>query len=553
MKRAVILAPSVAHSPRRELALVLAGFSGLATLLTLPLALHPGSQSYEIASNFDAQFSVWNVAWVAHALLVDPLGVFNANIFYPHKWTLAYSETNLGAGALATPIYWATRNPYAAHNLVVVISFVMSASATYYLIRHLTGERRAAVVGAVCFAFCPHVLAHLAHIQLLMTAGLPLGLLAFHRLADRPTAPRGAVLGLVMAGQAYFCAYYAVFAMLLVGFAVLVTAGARRLWHSREYWTTVGLGACVAIAAASPLIAVYGMIQRTTGFSRSVDDAGSFAANWSAYFASSSYAHAWMLAFLPAWHEVLFPGFVALVFGFVGALAGWRVGGRQREVVVLYAGAAALAFWESFGPSAGLYRVTYAIVPGFSFLRAPSRFGVLVALSFSVLAGLGVSRATAKTRVPALAAAILAFVAAAESRVPLRLAPVPAANPAYERLAALPYGAVLELPLYSEQFAYIRVRYMLGSTRHWMPLVDAYSDYIPQDFRDAADVLGEFPTSESIATLREQGVRYAVIHTADYGGPIRQALDERLAEFAPALRRLYADERTSLYEIIAER
>ena len=39
----------------------------------------------------------------------DPLHVFDANIFYPHRWTLAYSEANLGAGALAAPVYWLDR------------------------------------------------------------------------------------------------------------------------------------------------------------------------------------------------------------------------------------------------------------------------------------------------------------------------------------------------------------------------------------------------------------------------------------------------------------
>ena len=40
-------------------------------------------------------------------------------------------------------------------------------------------------MSAIGFAFCPFVFAHTAHIQLLMTAGLPFTLLAFHRLPGR--------------------------------------------------------------------------------------------------------------------------------------------------------------------------------------------------------------------------------------------------------------------------------------------------------------------------------------------------------------------------------
>src|SRR5207244_8363186 len=142
---------------------------------------------------------------------------------------LAYSENNIAAGLLAIPAYWLSdRNPYAAHNTVVLVAFALTAIGMYYLVRRLTADRRAAAVAAVLFAFCPHVFAHTAHIQLLMTAGLPFSMLAFHRLVERPTAGRGAQLGLAMAAQAVSCGSYGVFLVLMVGFAVLVVAIRRR-------------------------------------------------------------------------------------------------------------------------------------------------------------------------------------------------------------------------------------------------------------------------------------------------------------------------------------
>ena len=56
-------------------------------------------------------------------------------------------------------------------------------------------------------------MAHAPQIQLELTAGLPFTLLAFHRLADRPSIPRGAALGAVMAVQALCCGYYGIFAI----------------------------------------------------------------------------------------------------------------------------------------------------------------------------------------------------------------------------------------------------------------------------------------------------------------------------------------------------
>ena len=71
----------------------------------------------------------------------------------------------------------------------------MAYAGAYYLIRYLTGSRPAAVVAGVLFAFCPYIFARTAHIQLLLTGGLPFCMLAFHRLVDQATVPRAVTLG----------------------------------------------------------------------------------------------------------------------------------------------------------------------------------------------------------------------------------------------------------------------------------------------------------------------------------------------------------------------
>ena len=61
------------------------------------------------------------MAWVAHALATDPAGLYDANIFVPHRDTLAYSENNIVAGVLGLPAYLLTGNPYATHNLSMLL------------------------------------------------------------------------------------------------------------------------------------------------------------------------------------------------------------------------------------------------------------------------------------------------------------------------------------------------------------------------------------------------------------------------------------------------
>src|SRR5436190_7305163 len=149
----------------REILLVSAAGLALAILMTWPLASDIGHLGRTLGTDADGQFSIWNIAWVARTLIADPLHLFDANIYSPHRRTLAYSEANLLTGAIGMPVYWLSRNPWLTLNAVMLFGFASAYAATYFLLRHLTGDRRAAAVAAILYPFCPYVFSHLSHIQ----------------------------------------------------------------------------------------------------------------------------------------------------------------------------------------------------------------------------------------------------------------------------------------------------------------------------------------------------------------------------------------------------
>lgn len=537
----------------RELALVAAAAVTATVVLTYPLSVNPGTVGR--VNNGDGQLSIWNVAWVARTLVVDPLHVFDANIFHPHRGALAYSEANLGAGAVAIPAYWATGNPYFAHNFAVLLAFVLSAVGTYYLARYLTGDRRAAALAAVLYAFCPHVFGRTAQVQLLMTMGLPFSMLAFHRLADKPSSPRAVALGAAMAATTFFCAYYGVFVLLMVGFAVLATALLRGLWRDTSYWTAVALAAAVAVALVVPLVEPYVVLQRTRGFSRALGEAAQYSADWRTYLTSSARGHLWMHQVFGKGLEVAFPGFIAVVLAIVGIVigGGWkREGhdGRTRELIVLYGVLALLACWASFGPAAGLYSVLYHAVPGFTLMRAPARFGLVVAFALSILAAIGLRAVLGRLPRATLVGTLVVLLAAVEMLEVLRFPQVPPVSPAYRMLATLPRGPVIEMPFFWPDVGLFRhEQYMLNSTAHWMPLVNGYSDYIPPDFVEHSLTLRTFPNPEAFRILQPDKVRYAVFHRRGFNSSNWRDAMARVQQSAQYLRPLYVDDEVRLYEI----
>ena len=165
------------------------------------------------------------VSWVADALIVNPRGLYDANIFYPARNTLAYSEANLGAGLLAVPAWALTGNPYLAHNTVVVVAFVLAVAGAYYLVRYLSGSREAAADRRRALRLLSvRLRAHRAHPAAADRRVCRGRMLAFHRLVDRPSPGRAVALGVVLWAQALSCAYYGIFAGLMVGLGTLVFA-----------------------------------------------------------------------------------------------------------------------------------------------------------------------------------------------------------------------------------------------------------------------------------------------------------------------------------------
>jgi hypothetical protein len=246
---------------------------------------------------------------------------------------------------------------------------------------------------------------------------------------------------------------------------------------------------------------------------------------------------------------VLFPGALVTVFGIAGAIVAVRQ--RKGELSLVYGGMAVLAWWLSFGPPAGLYSVLYTTIPLFSWLRVPSRFGLIVVFALSVLGAVAVSALLRRVSRPRLLFIVLATCASAELLTPLHMHEVPPVEPVYQTLKALPPGPVIEMPYFYLEFMFPRhTYYMLQSTTHWMPLVNGYSDFMPPDFLANVMTLAPFPSRDSLRLLSERHVRYAVFHKYWYNDPNWKDVRARLKEFAPYLRQVYADDGTRLYEIV---
>ena len=163
-------------------------FLGLAILHTWPLATAPGTLSRN--DNGDAVLHEWIIAWVAHQLVAHPLHLFDANIFFPERQTLAYSDHLFVQSLLGAPLLWAGASPVLVHNLVLIAGFALTGWTTSLVLKKWTNSWPAAIVSGSLVAFNAFSLTRLPQLQDLHLEFFPLALYALDRLLTNPRRAR---------------------------------------------------------------------------------------------------------------------------------------------------------------------------------------------------------------------------------------------------------------------------------------------------------------------------------------------------------------------------
>jgi len=196
----------------------LALFILLAVVHTWPLATAPGRLSRNDTA--DTVHHEWILAWDAHQLARDPLHLFDANIFYPERDTLAYSDHLLVQALMAAPLLWSGASPVLAYNLLLIGGLALTGWTTSLVIGRWTGNRLAGILSGSLMAFNAMTLTRFAEIQDQHLEFFPLALFALDRLLSTPRLKHAFELAGWFVLQALTCGYLLVFTSLSVVAAI---------------------------------------------------------------------------------------------------------------------------------------------------------------------------------------------------------------------------------------------------------------------------------------------------------------------------------------------
>jgi len=474
----------------RQHAAAAALFIFLAIAMTWPLAPNL-NRAVDGAS--DPLLNSWILDWDWYAAFHRPLSLFNANIFYPAHYSLAYSENLFGIAIFLFPFRAAGVSPITAHNVAMLGGFAFSGYAAWLLGRLITGNGLAGIIAGIFYAFVPFRFTHLPHVQHVQGGTLPLLLAALLSYARSPTWTRAALFGAAFLFNGLANIHYLLFGSIAIGVTILIVGPSLAriaIW--------VGVAALILI----PFLYPYWAVAKMYGMQRSWQETMSFSARPGDWIVSSVNNR-----FYTPLHDSkvnpelwLFPGALAIVLAAVAIVS------RERQSVLIALTWITIGFLGSLGLHTFFHRFLFTYVPGFRAIRVPARWAVIVYVGLAMLVALATAM-LARRRVwiaPALAAAFL---------IELRAAPIawymaPTTVPPVERwIAAVSPRALIELPMIADR----EYKIVFASTAHHRPIVNGVSGFTPSEYQRMAAMAGSW--SELLTgELARIGVSHIIVH-----------------------------------------
>lgn len=244
--------------------LIFAGFVALTSLMTWPWVTRLRDAC---ADPGDPYLISWILWWDYHQTFTAPLHLFDANIFYPLRQTLAFSENDYGISLLFFPLFALGFQPLTVNSVATFLGFAFCGYGAFRLTRTLTGSSGAAWIAGVFFAFLPYRFHLLSQVHYVFAGWIPLTLEALILFARERSRKRAVWLGIAFTMNGLSCLSWFVLSLapLVLSLAFLIIR--YRLLLDRKFWLRGAIVGAASMVALLPFMLPYLRVSKTYGFS----------------------------------------------------------------------------------------------------------------------------------------------------------------------------------------------------------------------------------------------------------------------------------------------
>ena len=299
--------------------LVCFAFLGLTAVMTWPWVLHVRDYCSDAGDPYLVSWTLW---WDFHQTFHDPLHLFDGNVSFPMKYSLAFSEHNYGIALPFFPLFAFGVRPLTVHGLATLLGFAFSGYGAFRLGRTLTGSTGAAWVTGIAFAFVPYRFGQMPHLPYLFSGWIPILLEALVLFVRERTPRRAAWLG-----AAFFLNGLSVIHWLVLTLIPLAATGLALGFRNDAARDRAGLkrGALalgIAGLALLPFLIPYQRAAKLYGFTRGAGEARGYSALPKDWLDMDAWNRTWRgFAEWPAPSErLLFPGLLLLLLPLTAVL-----------------------------------------------------------------------------------------------------------------------------------------------------------------------------------------------------------------------------------------
>ncbi len=298
--------------------LVTAAFLVLAVAMTYPLGTDPAGHALDLGG--DTRLFLWTVGWDLHALTTPGQPLFDANIFFPSRHTLAYSENLVGFSLLAAPVRALGGDLVLSLNTASLLSLALCGLGAFVLARQLGLGVLASVLAGLVFAFAPPRLMRLGQPHQLAVQWIPFCLAFVHRYLATGTRRSLALAAVSFFLQALTSGHGALFLSAALALLVVyrgLTGDGRGAARPKD----VTVAIVITTLAVAALLAPYAEVRSGQGLRRGLEEAELWSPNAESFLASPTHVHRALLSFVDTRdaRTYLFPGLLPLLLAF-GAL-----------------------------------------------------------------------------------------------------------------------------------------------------------------------------------------------------------------------------------------